>query len=69
MKVQFNGINYFNAITAESVIEKETLDMSKPFGLFSGAINIGLTERLNILERETVKIYMKRLNTMQGIMD
>jgi hypothetical protein len=29
----------------------------KPFSLFSGQVQIGLTERINLLERETVKHY------------
>jgi len=41
--------------------------MSKPFKFFSGYIQIGLSERLNILERETIKIYQKKLNTLDGI--
>ena len=38
------------------------MDFSEPFSLYSGAIRLGLTERLNILERETVRIYQKKLN-------
>jgi hypothetical protein len=36
--------------------------------LFTGHIALGLSERLNILERETVKIYQKKLNTLDGIL-
>ena len=41
--------------------------MSQPFKLFTGHIALGLSERLNVLERETVKIYQKKLNTLDGI--
>ena len=37
------------------------MDLSKPFRLYSSNIRLRLHERLNILERETVKLYRKKL--------
>lgn len=48
---------YYKNVLDQTIIEKETLDLKKPFALFNGQIQIGLTERLNLLERETVKIF------------
>lgn len=44
-------------------IEKENPDLSKPFSLYSGRIRLTVHERLNVLERETVKAYLKREET------
>ena len=51
------GRQYFKYLVKPSKIESTTLDFSAPFKLYSGSIRLGLTERLNLLERETVKIY------------
>jgi len=45
---------YYDNLVRPTVIEREILDFSKPFGLFNASINIRLSERLNLLERETV---------------
>ena len=54
-------IDYYKSVLDQTLIEKETLDFKKPFALFNGQIQIGLTERLNVMERETVKIFQKKL--------
>ena len=36
--------------------EEINLDLSQPFSLYSSNIRLGLTERLNVLERETVRV-------------
>lgn len=48
---------YYKSVLEQTIIERETLDLRLPFALFNGHIQIGLTERLNLLERETVKVY------------
>ena len=58
---------YFRALTQATIIEKEALDFAKPFGLFNGHIKVGLSERINLLERETVKAFQKKLNECSGV--
>lgn len=43
------------------------MDLSKPFNLYGGHFRLGFSERLNLLERETVQIYKKRLYQFEGI--
>jgi len=62
----YPGATYYESMAVPTVIEKNVLDFSKPFSLFGGAIRMGLTERLNLLERETVRIYQKKLNILGG---
>ena len=62
----YPGATYYESMAVPTVIEKEVLDFSKPFSLFNGTIRMGLTERLNLLERETVRIYQKKLNVLGG---
>lgn len=57
--------NYYDKLATPSIVERDALDFSKPFGLFSASINIGLSERLNLLERETVQIYKRKLNRVE----
>ena len=50
-------------------MEKDAVDFQKPFALFNGAIRVGLSERINLLERETVRIYQKRLNAQGNVLE
>lgn len=43
------------------------MDFAKPFNLYSNYINIGLSERVNVLERETVRIFQKKLGEYSGL--
>ena len=54
-----NPADYYNYVLNPP--EESSLDFSQPFQLFSGAIRIGLSERINVLERETVRILQERL--------
>ena len=60
---------YYDNLVRPTVIERDVLDFSKPFGLFDASINIRLSERLNILERETVQIYKRKLCQFQERID
>lgn len=48
-------------------VEKYIMDLNKPFSLFGGHFQIGFSERINLLERETVQVYKKRLYQFEGI--
>lgn len=61
--------DYYKSVLDQTIIEKEALDLKKPFALFNGYIQIGLTERLNVLERETVKIFQKKINVQALVME
>ena len=41
-------------------IERENPDLSKPFSLYSSRVSLTLHERLNVLERETVKALLTK---------
>ena len=62
MREEMPPADYYDKLATPSIVERDALDFRKPFGLFSASINIGLSERLNILERETVHIYKRKLN-------
>ena len=47
-----------------SDVEKQAIDLSKPLSLYSSKIRLNLSEKLNLLERETVKIYQNKLAKM-----
>ena len=38
--------------------------MAKPFGLYSNHINLTLGERMNLIERESCKIYKSKINDL-----
>ena len=42
------------------MLEKNACDFSKPLQLFSGYINLGLTERMNLVERQTVHLFRSK---------
>lgn len=48
-------------------VEKYVMDLNKPFSLYGAQFQIGFSERVNLLERETVQIYKKRLYQFEGI--
>lgn len=58
------GHYYKNLISVDgthlSVIEKENPDLTKPFRLYSSRIALSTHERLNLMERETVKALLKK---------
>ena len=53
---------YYKSIITQSDLEKEAVNFDKPFGLYNGTIRVGLAERVNVLERETVWLFMKKIN-------
>ena len=63
------GKQYYHGLLAQGPMEKDALDFQKPFALFNGAIRVGLSERINLLERETVRIYQKRLNAQGNVLE
>jgi hypothetical protein len=52
-----NEAEYFKKVMDLTAGEKEIIDYQAPFKLFSGHFRLGAFERLNLLERETVRIY------------
>ena len=63
------GKAYWHALLTQTPMEKDAVDFQKPFALFNGAIQVGLSERINLLERETVRIYQKRLNAQGNVLE
>ena len=53
--------DYYKNIMKLSAVEQEVLDLSKPFKLYSNHIRISTFEKLNLLERETVGLYQKKV--------
>lgn len=47
-----------------SDVEKSALDLTAPFALYTNRVRLGLFEKLNLLERETVGLFRKKLVTM-----
>ena len=45
-------------------VEKDNFDLTKPFSLYSSNISLMMHERVNLMEREIVKIYKRKLNDM-----
>ena len=56
---------YYNSLMYQTDIEKEAINFDEKFALFNGSIRVGMAERINLMERETVRYVMKKLNTMQ----
>ena len=59
--------DYLKALIKQPKFEKDHLDFAQPFNLYGHYINIGLSERVNVLERETVKIFQKKLGEYSGL--
>ena len=57
----FTKEDYLKALIKQPAFEKETLDFAKPFSLYSTYINLSLSEIIKILERETVRIFQRKL--------
>ena len=55
---------YYSSIMNLTPIEQEVLDLSKPFKLYSNHIRLSTFEKLNLLERETVGLYQKKVVKM-----
>lgn len=48
--------------------EKDALDITRPFRLYTNSIRLSTFEKLNLLERETVQFYSRKLqNTLVQI--
>lgn len=48
--------DFYQTIACPPTADEASLHLSKPFSLYSGYLRLGMTERLNILERETVRV-------------
>lgn len=53
-EAQLSKPEYFKKVCSQTPVEKFILDLSAPFSLYGGRIQLGFSERMNILERETV---------------
>ena len=58
--------NYYKNIGMLSQNEHYNLDLAKPFNLYNNSIRISTFEKLNLLERETVQLLMKKLKQKVG---
>jgi len=57
-----SGIDsFYKGITTLTDQDKECIDISKPFQLYSGNVRLKLHEKLNIMEREIVVLYRRKL--------
>ena len=45
---------FYEGLNNLDMTDMETIDLAKPFGIYSSNIRLKLHERLNIIERETV---------------
>ena len=45
--------------------EEDALDLTKPFRLYNNSIRLSTFEKINLLERETVKLLCKRIKISQ----
>ena len=65
------GEFYKNVISAGGApltqIERQNPDLAKPFGLYSSRVKLTMHERINVLERETVKAFIKRESEMRAL--
>ena len=52
---------WLDKIVALSARGNEAIDLTEPLSLFGHQIRLGLTERLNVMERETVGCYRAKL--------
>lgn len=56
---------FYERIKELTPIDHDTIDLSQPFKLYSSNIRLKLHEKLNIMERETVRIYRGRIEALQ----
>lgn len=61
--------DYYKKVCSQTPVEKFIVDLSAPFSLYGGRLQLGFSERMNVLERETVQIYKKRLYQFEGIQE
>ena len=52
---------YYSNFDNLTPIEKETLDLAKPFSLYSSSVRLSMFEKLNCLERETCQLLRNKL--------
>ena len=57
---------YYSNFDNLTNIEKETLDLTNPFSLYSNSIRISTFEKLNLLERETCQLLRQKLVGQTG---
>lgn len=60
-------LNYYNKLYKLTETERDNLLMAPQFSLFNENIKIGISEKLNVLERETVKYYRSKLMAFENV--
>ena len=55
---------YYKMLSRPAKAELQEIDFSQPFSFYSSYMRVGFTERINVLERETVRYAFKKTNTM-----
>lgn len=53
--------DYYKKLFKLSDVEKDNLLLTEPFALYNTQMRIGVFEKLNVLERETVQYYRRKL--------
>ena len=65
LKKSFGAKTYYKSILDQGDLEKEIVNLAKPFQLYNGTLELSITERLNVLERETVRLFQKKLAKLE----
>lgn len=61
LKDTFGAFAYYQGLLKMTETEKVAIELAKPFKLYSCNVSLKLHEKLNILERETVRLYQNKL--------
>lgn len=59
-----DGESYYKYLMTQNGEENDRINDIQPLGLFTGHVRIGHTERINLLERETIQIYRKKIQEL-----
>ena len=68
MQEKLSTVDYMKAISAQTEVEKTTLDFDKPFSLYCGQMQIGFSERINLMERETIQLFRKQIGQLNDVL-
>jgi len=57
-------VPFYDGLRMQTDVEREAMDLTKPLSLYTSKVRLNLHEKLNLLEREIVCIYRKKLNQL-----
>ena len=55
---------FYEGLGLQTDVEREAMDLAKPLKLYTSKVRLNLHEKLNLLEREVVSVYRKKLNQL-----